>query len=44
MPRELTSAMKRTMADEAAHLRIVAELLSPAAGDSHNEDLLAAAK
>ncbi len=32
------------MADEAAHLRVVTELVSAEAGDPHDADLLAAAQ
>jgi len=32
------------MADEAAHLRLVAEFVSPVAGDPHDADVLAPAQ
>jgi hypothetical protein len=45
---EPTRAQKRrageSMADEAAHLRVITELVSPVAGDPHDADLLAAAQ
>src|SRR2546428_257574 len=45
---ESTRAQKRRarepMADEAAHLRLTAEFVSPVAGDPHDADVLAAAQ
>src|SRR5712692_5729005 len=44
---ESTRAQKRRtrepMADEAAHLRLIAEFVSPLAGDPHDADVLAPA-